>query len=130
LRLLGRLDHDLQHAILEGRCCFLRDTFRQRNGALERAIGSLGAVEAFPVFLLPVLALAGDVDRIIRDLYLYVILAQPWKIRPDHQVVPSLKHFDVRDPKGLAQPHSTALHRSPWAKRREKASHPEILEEL
>src|SRR5438128_4987006 len=83
-----RLQHDFEHAILEGRLGTVGNgAFRQRHGAVEAAVASLVAIHALPFLFVLLLALALNRQHIVVDLDLNVFLPEARQIGADDEIV-------------------------------------------
>src|SRR5262245_27548567 len=100
-----RLHHDFQNAVLEVRLRALGDSSRrQRNHAVEGAVAAFACEDALTLFLMVVLALALNRERIVADLDRQVFPRHSRDVGPDNELVAALKRFYGRGPIGVRLP--------------------------
>src|SRR5207249_1201295 len=95
-----RLQHDLEHAMLERCLGAVRNrALRQRYSAVEAAIASLVAVPALPLLFVLLFSLTLDCQHVVVDFNLDVFLPQARQVGADDEIVAALKDFDLRRPR-------------------------------
>src|SRR6187549_2350299 len=97
--LLGLRHPDLEDAVLVGRGDLrVVDAGGEPDGARERAVTSLEAVETLALLLRLPTPLAGDGQRVVRNLDRDLALRQPGQIERIYEVGVGLPHVERGDP--------------------------------